>query len=353
MSILDRYLGRIILQYTLITLLVLLGLFAFVNFLEQLGDLGSGRYELSDAFLYLVLTIPRTMYELFPLAALLGTIIGLSLLANDSELIVLRASGVSVWQITVSALKTGALFVIVAMLIGELVAPPADTRAQRGRAEALQRNHAPTDAGLWLRDAQNFINLGEVLPDLTLLGIKIFQFDDKKLRTLTSAADGKFADGEWTLRDVKQTRIDMDGNIETARMETSRWRTGVTPQTLSVFLAQPDQLSMWQLRRHIHHLAQNRQQTAPYQLAFWNKIMLPLSTAIMVMLAIPFVFVNLRSGTLGRSLFVGILLGIGFYVANKSFGFFVLVYNLPPLLGATIPIIAFALLAMVMIRRVE
>ena len=353
MSILDRYLGRIILQYTLITLLVLLGLFAFVNFLEQLGDLGSGRYELSDAFLYLVLTIPRTMYELFPLAALLGTIIGLSLLANDSELIVLRASGVSVWQITVSALKTGALFVIVAMLIGELVAPPADTRAQRGRAEALQRNHAPTATGLWLRDAQNFINLGEVLPDLTLLGIKIFQFDDKKLRTLTSAADGKFADGEWTLRDVKQTRIDSDGNIETARMETSRWRTGVTPQTLSVFLAQPDQLSMWQLRRHIHYLAQNRQQTAPYQLAFWNKIMLPLSTAIMVMLAIPFVFVNLRSGTLGRSLFVGILLGIGFYVANKSFGFFVLVYNLPPLLGATIPIIAFALLAMVMIRRVE
>ena len=353
MSILDRYLGRIILQYTMITLLVLLGLFAFVNFLEQLGDLGSGRYELSDAFIYLVLTIPRTMYELFPLAALLGTIIGLSLLANDSELIVLRASGVSVWQITVSALKTGALFVIVAMLIGELVAPPADTRAQRGRAEALQRNHAPTGTGLWLRDAQNFINLGEVLPDLTLLGIKIFQFDDKKLRTLTSAADGKFADGEWTLRDVKQTRIDNDGNIETARMETSPWRTGVTPQTLSVFLAQPDQLSMWQLRQHIHHLAQNRQQTAPYQLAFWNKIMLPLSTAIMVMLAIPFVFVNLRSGTLGRSLFVGILLGIGFYVANKSFGFFVLVYNLPPLLGATIPIIAFALLAMVMIRRVE
>ena len=353
MSILDRYLGRIILQYTLITLLVLLGLFAFVNFLEQLGDLGSGRYELSDAFLYLILTIPRIMYELFPLAALLGTIIGLSLLANDSELIVLRASGVSVWQITVSALKTGALFVIVAMLIGELVAPPADTRAQRGRAEALQRNHAPTGTGLWLRDAQNFINLGEVLPDLTLLGIKIFQFDDKKLRTLTSAADGKFDDGEWTLRDVKQTRIDNDGNIETARMETSRWRTGVTPQTLSVFLAQPDQLSMWQLRQHIHHLAQNRQQTAPYQLAFWNKIMLPLSTAIMVMLAIPFVFVNLRSGTLGRSLFVGILLGIGFYVANKSFGFFVLVYNLPPLLGATIPIIAFALLAMVMIRRVE
>ena len=200
-----------------------------------------------------------------------------------------------------------------------------------------------------MRDAQNFINVGEVLPDLTLLGIKIFQFDaDKKLRTLLEAADG-----EWTLRDVKQTRIDIDGNAETARMETSRWRSGVTPESLSVFLAQPDQLSMGQLRRHIRHLAQNRQQTAPYQLAFWNKIMLPLSTAIMVMLGIPFVFVNLRSGTLGRSLLVGILLGIGFHITNKIFGFIVLVYNLPPLLGATVPIIAFALLAMVMMRRVE
>lgn len=355
MPILDRYLGRIILQYTMITLLVLLGLFTFVNFLEQLGDLGKGRYGLSEALLYILLTIPRTVYELFPMAALLGTIIGLSLLANDSELIVMRASGVSVRQITIAALKTGALFVIAAMLIGELLAPVSEARAQRGRAEALQQNlHQQTRSGLWMRDARAYINIGEVLPDLTLLRIKRFEFDaDHKLRALIEATDGEFADGEWTLNNVQKTRIDADGNTETAQPGTTRWRSGVTPQILSVFLLKPNQLSMWQLRRYIRHLRENHQQTDPYELAFWGKLMLPLSTAVMVILAIPFVFANLRSGTLGRSLFIGIMLGLGFYAANKGFGYIILAYALPPLLGATLPMIAFLLLAAGMMRRVE
>ena len=355
MPILDRYLGRIILQYTLITMLVLLGLFTFVNFLEQLGDLGKGRYGLLDALVYVVLTIPRTVYELFPMAALLGTIIGLSLLANDSELIVMRASGVSVRQITAAALKMGGLFVIAAMLIGELVSPPSEARAQRGRAAALQPNiNQQPGAGLWMRDAHTYINVGEVLPDLTMLGINIVEFGpDKKLRSLSSAADGKFENGRWVINRVKRTVIDADGNTETAQPNTAEWRSGVTPQILSVFFVQPDQLSLWQLRRHIRHLRENRQQTDPFELAFWNKLMLPLSTAVMVALAIPFVFVNIRSGTLGRSLFTGIMLGLGFHAANKGFGYIVLAYGLPPLLGATLPMLAFLLVALAMVRKIE
>ena len=361
MRLLDRYLGAIILQYTLIALLVLLGLFTFVNFLDQLGDLGRGRYDLLDALAYIVLTIPRTVYELFPMAALLGAIIGLSLLANDSELVVLRASGVSVLQIAASALKTGALFVIAAVLLGELVAPKSEIRAQRGRAEALQQNiKQQTNFGLWMRDAGTYVNVGEVLPDLTLRRIKLFKFDpDNRLREMVFAADGYFENDHWTLNDIKQTRFNFDGDgggsgdVETAQLESARWESGVTPQILSVFLLQPDQLSLWQLRRYIRHLAENRQQTAPYELAFWNKLMLPLSTAVMVALAIPFAFVNIRAGTLGRSLFTGVMLGLGFHAANKGFGYIVLTHALPPLLGATLPLAAFLLLALVMMRKVE
>lgn len=359
MPILDRYLGRIILQYTLIAMVVLLGLFTFVNFLEQLGDLGKGGYGLSEALVYLILTIPRTIYELFPMAALLGAIIGLSLLASDSELIVMRASGVSVRQITAAALKVGALFVIAAMLIGELVAPASETYAQRGRAEALQQNveqriEQQADFGLWMRDAHTFVNVGEMLPDLTLLRVKLFEFDaDKKLRALIFTADAKFENDHWIFNDIKQTVIDANGNTETSQLTTTAWRSEVTPQLLSVFLVQPDQLSLWQLHRYIRHLEENRQQAAPYKLAFWNKLMLPLSTALMLVLAIPFVFVNLRSGALGRSLFTGIMLGLGFYAVNKGFGFIVLVYALPPLLGATVPLAAFLILAMAMMRRIR
>ncbi len=355
MRIIDRYLGWIVLQYTMITMLVLLGLFTFANFLDQLTHLGRGNYNITELILYLILIIPHTIYELFPMAALLGTIIGISLLATDSELIAMRSSGISMLQITLSILKMGALFVITAILIGELVAPYTQTMAQRIRAEALQQNISQQSSfGLWMRDGQTFVNIGEVLPDLTLLGVKIFQFDDeRKLRTLVAAENGTFQSDYWHLNRVKQTQIDQHGNSKNTTLKTDQWVSQVTPQILSVFLVNPDQLSFFQLNRYINHLNKNQQQADPYKLAFWSKLMQPLSTAVMVMLAIPFAFGNIRTGTLGRSLFIGIMLGIGFYVVNKGFGSFALVYSLPPLLGATAPVIVFLLLTLIIMRQVE
>lgn len=355
MKILDRYLGAIILQYTMVVMMVLLGLFTFVTFLDQLGSIGKGNYDLFQAIMYVILVIPRTIYELFPMAALLGTIIGLSMLANDSELIVMRASGVSMVQITSAALKMGGIFVVAAIMIGELVSPYTETTAQRNRAEALEEDiKQHTNFGLWMRDAQTYVNIGEVLPDLTLLRIKVFEFDpERKLRSLVSAKTGEFQGDFWLLEKVRQTLVEPDGAAETMKTKAAKWESRVNPQILSVFLIKPDQLSFMQLSKYISHLNQNQQKTDPYELAFWNKIMLPLSTAVMVILAIPFVFTSLRSGTMGRNLFVGIMLGIGFYVANKGFGYIVLANGMPPLIGATVPVLAFLALAMVMMRRIE
>jgi lipopolysaccharide export system permease protein len=334
---------------------VLLALFTFVNFLDQLGSIGKGNYGIVQAIEYVILTIPRLLYELFPMAALLGTIIGLSLLANDSELIVMRASGVSMVQITAAALKMGGMFVIFAIIVGEVVSPLTETKAQRGRAEAMQQNiQQQTNFGLWMRDVQTYVNVGEVLPDLTLLRVKVFEFDDEKhLRSMVTADDGIFRDGFWLVNNVKQTLIDPGGQTETLHTPSAQWQSRVTPQILSVFLIKPDQLSFWQLSRYIKHLAANQQKTDPFELAFWGKLMLPLSTAVMVVLAIPFVFTNIRSGGLGRSLFMGIMLGLGFYAANKGFGYVVLANGLSPFLGATLPVICFLFLALVMMRRIE
>lgn len=355
MVILDRYLGKIILQYTLISMGVLLALFTFVNFLDQLSSIGKGNYGIVQAIEYVILTIPRLLYELFPMAALLGTIIGLSLLANDSELIVMRASGVSMVQITTAALKMGGMFVIFAIIVGEVVSPLTETKAQRGRAEALQQNiQQQTNFGLWMRDVQTYVNVGEVLPDLTLLRVKVFEFDDEKhLRSMVTADDGIFQDGFWLVNNVKQTLIDPGGKTEILHTPSAQWQSRVTPQILSVFLIKPDQLSFWQLSRYIKHLAANQQKTDPFELAFWGKLMLPLSTAVMVVLAIPFVFTNIRSGGLGRSIFIGIMLGLGFYAANKGLGYVVLARGLSPFLGATLPVICFLLLALVMMRKIE
>jgi lipopolysaccharide export system permease protein len=196
--------------------------------------------------------------------------------------------------------------------------------------------------------------VGEVLPDLTLLRIKVFEFDpDKRLRSMVTANEGAFQDDAWLINDVKQTLIDPEGKTETLSTDSARWQTRVTPQILSVFLIKPDQLSFWQLSRYIRHLASNQQKTDPFELAYWGKLMLPLSTVVMVVLAIPFVFVNIRGGGLGRSLFIGIMLGLGFYAANKGFGYVVLANGMSPFLGATLPVIGFLFLALVMMRRIE
>ena len=355
MRLLDLYIGKTILLQTLIVMAVLLGLFTFVSFIDQLADLGEENYGVTDAVRYLLLTMPRTIYQLFPMAALLGTILGLSIMASDSELVVMRASGVSLFQITLSVLKVGAVFVIAAIIIGEFVAPTTEMMAQRGRAQALERNiKQQTNYGLWMRDTRAYVNIGEVLPDLTLLRIRVFEFDsDNRLRSLVYAREGRYATQAWQLRDVRQTLISEQGKAEARSLDDAIWSTTVTPQILSVFLIKPDQLSAWQLDQYIDHLRQNNQETKIYELAFWGKLMLPISTAIMVILAIPFVFRDIRMGGLGRSLFIGIMLGLAFYVVNQGFGYGVLVYGVSPFLGAVIPVIVFFLLALLMLRRMQ
>ncbi|MDD9885319.1 MAG: LptF/LptG family permease [Gammaproteobacteria bacterium] len=381
LSRIDRYLGAVILRYTALALVALLGLFAFANFLEQLGDLGSGDYGALDALAFVALSLPRIAYELLPLAALLGALIGLSLLAVDSELIALRASGVSVARITAAALKTAALIAVAALLLGEFIVPPSELRAQRGRADAIAAGAVQHNAGagLWLRDAEQFVNIGEVLPDMTLRRVKLFGFDsNRRLRVLRSAARGEFVGEHWLLSEVKETRLgdgvgdgdrgdgdindSGDGDINnagdatmqaiaTAHLDRATWRTTVTPHILSVFQLRPSQLSLAQLRKYIRHLAANRQQTAPYQLAFWNKLLLPVAVAVMVALAAPFVFVNLRTAALGRSVFAGVLLGLAFFAVSRGLGYVVLAYGLPPFAGAALPLLLFALPALALHRR--
>lgn len=361
MRILDLYVGRIVVQQTLMVLGVLLCLFVFVTLVEELTELGTGNYGVLDVVEFVVLSVPRMVYELFPMAALLGTMLGLSLMATNSELVVIRASGVSVVQIAAMVLKVGGIFVLVAVLIGEFVAPGAETMAQRGRAEAMQEDiRQQTQFGLWMRDQSSYVNIGEVLPDLTLLRVRLFEFDDQsRLRSFVYADRGEYDNGRWRLVDVEQTLIgtgnpaNLQPNSESRSADAAYWRTEVTPQILSVFLVQPEQLSTWQLDRYIDHLNANGQETGTYQLAFWNKVFTPISTGLMVVLAIPFVFRQVRSGGLGRSLVVGIMLGLAFYVANRGFGYFVLVYDITPLTGAVAPLAIFATMALVMLRRVR
>jgi len=353
LRILDWYIGRTIITYTLLVIGVLVGLFSFVAFIDELTDLGVGNYTLYQVIRYTVLTIPQRVHELLPMAALLGTILGLSSLAQLSELVVMRAAGISLLRIVAAVMKAAGVFVLANVILSELITPWTETVAQRGRAEALQESvDQQTDYGLWMRDQGTFINVGEVLPDLTLLDVRVFEFDETRhIRSVVHAKEGIFDKDTWRLSRVRQSLFTPD-RVTSRVTEQANWKSTLAPDILQVFLVRPEQLSLLRLDRYIDHLEDNRQETSRYKLAYWQKIVAPFAVAVMVILAIPFVFGQMRSGSFGRNLFVGIMLGLGFFLANKGFGYVVLVYGIPAILGAVLPTLAFLLAALILVRQV-
>jgi lipopolysaccharide export system permease protein len=353
MRILDLYIGKILLRHILVTIVVLLGLFVFVTFIDELGDLDKGRYGITQIVQFVILKIPKILYEVFPMAALIGSILGLSVLARDSELIVMRAAGVSIQRIVGSVLKVGVILALLAMVMGEIISPFTETKAQKIRSESMQTNIGQeSNTGVWLRDDNTYVNIGEVLPDLTLLRIKIFEFDSRNfLRFLSTAEQGVYKDQRWLLQGLKRTMID-DESSAADEVNAAYWSTVVSPDILRVFMIQPDQLSIWQLTKYIDHLRSNKQDTGNYELAYWSKLVTPFATAVMLILAVPFVFKEARSGSLGRSLFSGIMVGLGFFILNRAFTFFVPLFSIPPFLGAVVPTVLVCLLSVVMIRRI-
>ncbi|MBO67747.1 MAG: LPS export ABC transporter permease LptG [Acidiferrobacteraceae bacterium] len=356
MRILDRYIGGVIVRQSCLVFLVLVGLSLSMIFIEELALVGSANYTLGSVLRFVALSVPRITYDMFPMIALIGAILGLSSLASGSELIVVRASGVSIARITGAVFKIGAVFLLAAIVLGEVISPWSESEAQRGRAQDLESsiNHNRV-YGFWMRDGHEVVNIREVLPDLSLSKIRIFDFDqDRRLIEVRLAEEGRHHQEGWRLYNIKKTTYLPHGGATEETFDETDWDTAITPQMMGAFMITPDQLSVRQLRRYITYLRANNQDLRPYELALWQKLSLPLSTAVMVILAIPFVFGSLRvAGGTGRNLFIGIIVGIFFYITNKAFGYIVLGYEAwPTFAGAMFPTAVLFIVALLMYRRV-
>ena len=354
MKILDRYIATSILTSTVLVLGVLLAFFSLLQFVDALGDIGKGSYRLIDAMRYVVLSLPRQAVEVFPMAALLGTTLGLAALAADAEIVAIRAAGVSLLQIVGAAVKVGLVLATISVLTSEFVVPETERFAEQGRASALKiRIKQQKDFGLWLRDGQTYVHVGEVLPDLTLLRVDIYQFDEKdQLRLQTSAKRGYLDGKQWRLTGVSESWLSQN-RVQSRRASEQVWDSALTTDLLSVFTVRPEALPVLHLYRYISHLEMNRQNTGPYALAFWQKLLAPFVTVVMMVLAIPFVFGLQRSGGIGAHMVMGIMLGLAFFVVSRGFGYFGLLYGIPAVIGAALPALLFFGLALVMLRRIR
>ncbi|HQR02886.1 MAG TPA: LPS export ABC transporter permease LptG [Rhodocyclaceae bacterium] len=343
LKVYERYLAREIFTAVTLVLVAFLMLFAFFDFIGEIQQLGKGGYQLHHAIAYVALTLPGRAYELLPIAVLIGTLYALTQLARHSEITVLRASGLSTSGLLVTLLKQGLLFAILTLVIGEAVAPPAERAAQQLRLQAQSSMVAQEfRSGLWVKDEYNFVNVRDMLPDATLQDIRIYAFDSSNhLKAIREAHTGKYAgDGEWTLSQVEQTLF--EGNrAHVERFPTMGWKSALNPDILSVLLVVPEKMSLLNLYHYTRHLEENHQKTDRYDIALWKKLSYPFTALVMMMLALPFGYLQDRMGAVSIKVFAGVMLGIGFHMLNGLFSSLGAINSWPPFWSAITPSLIF------------
>ncbi len=366
MVILDNYIGRAVLGGVLAVLVVVGVLFVLISFAGEFSDIGKANYTYLSALGYVLLRAPRHIYELFPIAAVLGTIIGLGGLAARSELVVMRASGLSVLRLVGAVLRASLLLMLAALLFGEGLAPPAEQYAQQMRIEALQQKISlNTSYGLWIRDGANFIHVQQMTDKRHLRGIFIYNFDrQQRLRSITHARTAELDEEQgWILSDVERSNLanvaalaPEEGRpqvaVSTERLDTLRGFPLLPVEVIDTVSVAPQTLSLWRLGDYIDYLLANGLNADNYELAFWSKVMMPFSIAAMVLLAVPFVAGSMRATSIGQRILVGFMLGIVFFLINKLAGQMGIVYDFPPAVAASVPTLIVLLGGGLLLRRV-
>ncbi len=354
MTLLARYIGKTVFLNTLLVLLVLVALSALFSFIGELDEVGKGDYSVKTALVYVLLRIPGIAYELFPSSVLLGSLLGLGAMASQSELTAMRSAGISITQMAGAVSLIGLLLMGLVALLGEFVMPPSESQAQELRTAALsQRVSIRSRTGYWAKSDNRFINIKSVLPDLSLVDVSIYEFDERELKKVIYAKRAlQRADTEWQLTEVTQTNF-LPDSLFTERSEEKSIQNLVNAELLQGLSVAPESMSARNLFGQIDYLRRNQLDSGPIELALWTKITNPISTLVMLMLSLPFVFASQRSGSVGQKMFIGILLGIGYFLINRLFTHLGLANGYSPAVSTLIPLSLFGILAILGLTRIR
>jgi lipopolysaccharide export system permease protein len=367
MRIHEKYLARELYFSIFLLFLALLALYAFFDTIESLKDVGRGQFGVSHAFLYVGLRLPGRIYELMPIAVLIGALYALSNLARHSEITVLRASGMSTGAFLLALSKVAGVFVLAALLLGETLAPVAERAAQELRVKTIHNVVAREfTSGIWVKDGRAFVNIRAATPDARLEGVRIYQFDGgNRLRYVLDAKTGEFLEnGEWRLTEVVRTVLGERGT-EAARdireatgawveqEAETRWASALSPEIISVLMVAPERMSFISLATYLNHLSSNKQNTGRYEIALWKKLFYPAAAFVMMALALPFGYAHSRMGGVSLQIFGGVMVGVSFHLLNALFSSLGVLRDWPPFASAVAPPAFFLLAAVGMLWWVE
>ncbi len=355
----DRLIALSVVSMVLIVWVVLVGFDTLSQFLRQLGDVGKDGYTLPDAVIYIAWTVPRRMYEWFGNAALIGGLLGLGGLATSGELTALRAAGMSKLRVVLSVVVVLAVLTGLVMLMGETVAPYGARQAQAVQLRVHSRHlGTTTSSGLWARDGNDIINAKAVLAEnehgrtrVRLADVRVFTFDDDgQLVKFARAGGAVHRQGRWVLEKARVSTLDAAG-VHSRRHASMAWPTDLDAAVLRQSVVHPEYLSMRDLHRNIDYLESNDQNPIAYAKAFWAHAFYPVNVLVLVLCALPFAFGALRSGGLGKRIFIGVVLALAWYFLRQGLTSVGIVYGSPAWLAELLPAIALVILAAIYFRR--
>ncbi len=353
--VLDRYIAKSVISGSLLASFVMLSIFAFVDFVSQLDTVGTGDYGALQAAFFVLLRLPQRLYELSPSILLLGGILSLGALAANSELIVMRASGITVMRITRSVLQTGLLFAILVAVLGEYVVPAATRTAKTFRAEAMEEKLIlGGTSDIWARDGNRYVNVKQILPEHQLRQVSIYEIDEEKqLKSIIYAEGAQYQNDEWVLNDIKRSDISPTGVSSTFEQQLILKRL-ILLELFSVLELETKDMSATELFTYSQYLQSNNLDNDEYMLEFWVKVFTPLTCLAMLMIAMPIVFSTTpRSGGVGQRIMLAVLIGIVYFVINRSMNHLGLALNIMPVLSASIPLLIVVLISFYFLRKVN
>ena len=359
MIIFSRYLGAGIYKATFFVLLCFLSMFLFLDFLDELDQIGRDGASFASIAIYLALGLPNKVYELAPIAALIGALWALSQSAVNSEFTVFRVSGLRPRTAIMTMLLIGLPMIIVTSLFSEVVVPYSEEQRVKVRSGTLgSAASGQMRSGFWMRDTpgsasealgatnatigMRFINASRLRPDRVLEGIVIYEFDPaQRLTTIINAKTAQYQGltdrHQWELQGVKQTFFGSGGVVRSSETESLVINSLLSPDTLGALVTNPDRMSARELYYYIDYLKLNKQQSERYEVAFWKRVLYPFAIWVMLLLALPTAYLQARQGAVSTRVFAGILVGVGFHLVNSLFSHIGVLTTLSPMAMSAVP----------------
>jgi lipopolysaccharide export system permease protein len=356
---LDRHIRNTVIASMAVVVALVVSLDLVFTLVDELAETGQGTYSVLNALGFVLLTTPTSIYELLPFTALGGALIGLGILASNQELVVMQSAGVHVWRIVAAVLKPTLFIMLLSLLLGEYVSPPLEQLANSNKALQLSGSASiGSEQGTWRRVGNEFIHINAIAPGgETLYGVTRYRIDENRQLLSASFAESAQYQREsenayWRLSNIRESLIE-PGSISTASYLQEDWMVDLSPELLSVLLVEPDKQSISGLLRFARFFEAQGLDSASYFLAFWKKLFQPLSTLVLVILAISFIFGPLREATTGFRVFVALGIGLLFTILQRLMEPASLIYGFNPLLAVLLPIALVGALGVYYMRQLR